>query len=41
MLKKILVAIVDSSKSQSVLAAGLTLAEKFDAQCLRLHTALS
>jgi nucleotide-binding universal stress UspA family protein len=37
MFKKILVAIGDSSESQSVLNAGLTLAEKFGAQMLLLH----
>lgn len=37
MFKKILVAIGDSSESQAVLAAGLTLAEKFGAEILLLH----
>jgi nucleotide-binding universal stress UspA family protein len=37
MFKKILVAIGDSSESQTVLSSGLTLAEKFGAQMLLLH----
>jgi nucleotide-binding universal stress UspA family protein len=37
MFKKILVAIGDSSESQTVLDAGLTLAEKFGAEILLLH----
>jgi nucleotide-binding universal stress UspA family protein len=37
MLQKILVAIGDSPDSEQIFAAGLTLAQKFDAQILILH----
>jgi nucleotide-binding universal stress UspA family protein len=37
MFKKILLALGDSSESQAILTAGLTLAEKFGAEILLLH----